>query len=104
DWLRKAGIDLNGIDPQKISIYGYGGGMLPQANSAERPIDLPELAIYVNGGDDGRFDAGDFIVFYAEGPDKISYNDLEKSFSVQKNLYADSEIGRASSRERSCNW
>lgn len=90
DWLRKAGIDLNGIDPQKISIYGYGGGMLPQANSAERPIDLPELAIYVNGEDDGRFDAGDFIVFYAEGPDKISYNDLEKSFSVQKNLYADS--------------
>lgn len=90
DWLAKAGVDLNDVDPQKISIFGYGGGMLPQANSAERPIDLPELAIYVNGEDDGRFDAGDFIVFYAEGPDKTSYNDLDNSFSVQKNLYADS--------------
>ena len=90
DWLKNAGIDLNGIDPQKISIFGYGGGMLPQANSAERPIDLPELAIYVSGEEDGRFDAGDFIIFYAEGPDKITYNDLDKSFSAQKNLYADS--------------
>lgn len=88
--LKKAGIDLNGIDPKHIGIFGYGGGMLPQANSAERHIDLPEIALFVHGEDDGRFDAGDFIVFYAEGPDKASYNDLDNSFSVQKNLYADS--------------
>lgn len=90
DALKEAGIDLNSIDPQNIGIFGYGGGMLPQANSAERPIDLPELAIQVSGEEDGRFDSGDFIVFYAEGPDKVFYNDLDNSFSVQKNLYADS--------------
>ncbi len=90
DILRKAGVDLNNIDPQKIGIFGYGGGMLAQANSVDRPIDLPEIAIHVSGEDDGRFDVGDFIVFYAEGPDQIAYNELDKSFSAQKNLYADS--------------
>src|SRR5690606_13604567 len=69
DLLQNAGVDIISIDPRKIGIFGYGGGMLPQSNSAPRPVDLPEMAIYVSGESDGRFDADDFIVFYAEGPD-----------------------------------
>lgn len=88
--LTKAGINLNSIDPHKISLYGYGGGMLPQLNSAARPIDLPELPIFISGGDDGKFDSQDFIAFYAEGPDRITYMAEEESFMVEKNLYADS--------------
>lgn len=74
-------------DPRKISIYGNVGGMLPQANSAPRPTDLTELAIYIQGEEDGVFNSQDFILFYAEGPDKISFDNQREIFRYEKNLY-----------------
>jgi hypothetical protein len=61
--FKKMGFDPSKTDPRKIKIYGNEGGMLPQANSAARPIDLTELAIQVQGESDGVFNAGDYILF-----------------------------------------
>ncbi len=67
-YLKKAGITTTSINPKHIKIHGYGGGMLPQENTAERPYDLPETAIMVIGEADGRFDKGDYILFYGQSP------------------------------------
>ncbi|MEM1272113.1 MAG: C25 family cysteine peptidase, partial [Bacteroidota bacterium] len=45
-----------------------GGRILPALNSDSRPVDLVETPSFVRGGGDGRFDAGDEVVFYATGP------------------------------------
>lgn len=76
-------------DPRNIKIYGNEGGMLPQANSIARPVDLIENAIHVQGESDGAFNSGDYILFYAQGPDKTYFDDEKEIFSYQKNLYAD---------------
>ena len=88
--LEEAGINLSKVNPKWISIHGYGGGMLPQLNSAERPVDLPEISIYVSGEQDEEFDQDDFIVFYAEGPDQRYYEEASSSFIKVKNIYSDS--------------
>ncbi|MEL6140913.1 MAG: type IX secretion system sortase PorU, partial [Bacteroidota bacterium] len=51
------------------------------------PDDLIEQAIYIEGEDDGRFDGGDFIVFYAEGPSVWEYNANSAVFSKEPNIY-----------------
>lgn len=74
-------------DPRKIKLYGNGGGMLPQPNSTPRPTDLTELAIYIQGEEDGVFNSQDFILFYAEGPDKVTFDEQNEIFRYEKNLY-----------------
>lgn len=81
------GVPVDNIDPRNISIYGNGGGMLPELTDTERQDDLYENAIFVQGENDGKFDGGDFILFYAEGPDKHFFNANTNSFNKPKNLY-----------------
>ncbi|MFZ4521541.1 MAG: type IX secretion system sortase PorU [Bacteroidales bacterium] len=89
DDLKKSGVDVGNINPRNLRIYGNGGGMLPEANSAARIDDLMENAIFVSGEEDGRFDAGDFILFYGQGPDRWDYNKTDKLFHCRKNVYSD---------------
>ncbi|REG90468.1 type IX secretion system sortase PorU [Flavobacterium aquicola] len=67
DFLQQLGINLNGINPKKIKIYGNGGKMLPLANSTFYPLDLNENSIQIQGENDGVFNSEDYILFYAEG-------------------------------------
>lgn len=87
--LQKAGIDPSKIDPKNIKIFTGQAGMLPQANSDARIVDLIEIPISVTGEADGKFDGSDYILFYGQGPDKISYNTKSNCFSYEKNLYSD---------------
>ena len=87
--LQRAGINISGIDPRHIRLFGNGGAMLPQANAAPRPDDLLENSIFVEGETDGRFDASDYVLFYAQSPHVIKYDSVAKSFSHQTNLYSD---------------
>ncbi len=66
--LEALGMDPGSIDPRRINIYGNGGGMLPQPNNVFRHDDLQQNAIEVVGESDGRFDPGDYVIFYAKGP------------------------------------
>ncbi len=89
DDLKAAGISVTGIDPRNLRIYGNGGGMLPEANSAPRTDDLMENSIYVSGEQDGRFDPGDYLLFYGQGPDHWDYNSTDHLFHCKKNIYSD---------------
>lgn len=67
DFLQQLGINLNGINPKKIKIYGNGGKMLPLENSSFYPDDLTENAIQIQGESDGVFNSEDYIIFYGQG-------------------------------------
>jgi hypothetical protein len=90
EWLNALeGVDASTIDPRQIKIYGNEGGKLPYYSEATRPDDLAENNIWVSGEGDGSFDPGDYILFYAEGPDKWSYNESLGQFLMEKNIYDD---------------
>ncbi len=82
-FLQSLGFDTN-VDPRKIKIYGNGGRMAPLLNSTPYPIDPAENAIRIVGEDDGNFDAGDYILFYAEGVDNWNTES-----ETNNNLYSD---------------
>jgi len=88
-FLQKLGIDVANVDPQKIQILGNGGRMLTERMDIPAPDDLAESAIYVEGESDGRFDQGDYILFYAEGTKNWSYNENTGVFSHSSNPYTD---------------
>ena len=87
--LQSFGIDPTSIDPATLRIFGNGGGMLPQANSATRPNDLEEMAIKVVGEEDGSFDTNDYLLFFADGADLIWYDTLANSFEYQHHSFTD---------------
>jgi len=78
-------IPVDQISPNNIHLYGNRGGFLPLKNSDARPDDLIENAIFVSGDGDNSFDPGDFILFYAEGPDRI--NTTNSKLAFEKNIY-----------------
>jgi len=89
DYLSSIGLDPSSLDPQKIQIYGNGGGMLPQANDAFRHDDLVQNRIEVRGEEDASFDPGDFVLFYAEGPHSFKWDVESQLFRHSLNLYSD---------------
>ncbi len=89
DQLKKMGFDPSSSDPRKLRIYGYGGGMLPQPNSSSRPTDLIENAIFISGEADGVFGKDDYLLFFAEGPDRVQYDINHESFAYESNLYSE---------------
>ena len=50
--------------------------------------DLRQIPIQVVDGGDGSFDAGDYILFFGEAPDKWTLNTTTKLFAHQKNLFS----------------
>jgi hypothetical protein len=88
EYLKNAGVNMTGFNPENIKIYGNGGGMLPQANNAERPDDLEENAIFIHGQGDGVFNGEDYILFYGED---ASHQKLleDGSLMYEKNFYSD---------------
>ncbi len=90
--LSSAGVSLNTITPNKLQLFGNTGGMLPQGNNVERPGGLKEIAVQIEGVEDGNFGANDFILFYAEGADKIYYDTDLAAWRKATNLYAESNF------------
>ncbi|GAB4332712.1 MAG: type IX secretion system sortase PorU [Flammeovirgaceae bacterium] len=88
NFLRNMGYDLASINPQKIQIWGNGGGMLPQANDAFRYWGVQENAIMVVGEEDGKFDNNDYVLFYAEGADKQILDLQNQIIRIEKNIYS----------------
>ena len=77
-----------GVDPANVRIFGYGGGVLPQSFLLPKIDDLPEVAVYMNKGSDGVFNAGDYILFYAQGVNKWSYDASKSMFTHVVNPYS----------------
>ncbi|WP_181309055.1 type IX secretion system sortase PorU [Rufibacter sp. XAAS-G3-1] len=89
--LQAMGVNLQNLNPRNLRLFGNGGGMLPQANSASRPDDLIENAIWVEGEQDGSFNANDYLLFYGQGPHTWSENLVtgQSPFRHTLNLYSD---------------
>lgn len=87
--LSAMGIQVAGLGSSKIRVHGYGGGMLPEKAGTPRYDDLPEIPVMVVDGGDGIFNAGDYIVFYARGPMKWTFNPQTGLFEHQPHLYSD---------------
>ncbi|MBK7428477.1 MAG: type IX secretion system sortase PorU [Saprospiraceae bacterium] len=87
DQLKKIGIDPDRINPAHIKIYSDGSGMLAESNDIDRVDDTEEIPIFVTGEADGKFDKGDLILFFAQGPDELKALNSEKRMSFVKNLY-----------------
>jgi len=84
--------DINGvsIDPKKIQIFCGGGGILPRLNSESTINDPLEIPLIVTGENDGNFDTGDAIYFYAPGPEIY---DLDGSRpEIKKNIYSENNF------------
>ena len=88
-FLKNAGLNPDKIDPRNIRLFGNKGGMLPQVNTATRPVDLIENAIFISGEADGVFNREDFILFYGEGPDEVFYEEKRNIFRYENNLYSE---------------
>jgi hypothetical protein len=87
--LKAAGIDPAVINPKKIRIFGNGGGMLPEANAKSRIDDLIENPVFVFGEEDGRFDPGDYILFYGQSPDSWVFSKIDNLYHHIKNVYSE---------------
>lgn len=85
--LNQMGISASSIDPRQIRIFSNKGGMLAGPNLSNRISDLVELPIFVTGESDGRFDADDRVIFYAEGPHQWKL--VNGKFQHDLNLYDD---------------
>ncbi len=88
DMLSDMGIDADNVDPRTIKIYNNGGYILPWKVSAPRPFGLTENAILVKGEEDGRFDAGDYILFYGRGTDFFEFDTLARKIKRNKHWYS----------------
>ena len=85
--LRELGFDPASIDPRQFGVFGRGGGMLPQENSADNEDDLPEVTIaFVGNAEDGRWDEGDYAVFYGQGPNR-SFTGQRGQLTHENHLY-----------------
>ncbi|NPD46387.1 type IX secretion system sortase PorU [Lentimicrobium sp. S6] len=82
-----SGIDFSGFTSSNIKVYGFGA-MLDESNATYKHPDIPEVAIKMIDGGDGSFDAGDYLLFYGEGPDNWTYDASNESFHHRLNIYA----------------
>lgn len=90
--FQKMGFSTSNSDPRRIKIYTQDSGMLPQPNNEPRINDLVEISLFVQGESDGVFNQQDYILFYAQGPDKVSYDQSRNIFDYSKHLYAKSNF------------
>lgn len=81
------GVNSNNVNPQNIKIYTNYGGTLPESMALSYPDDLIELPIFVNGEGDGKMNDADYILFYADGGDKLKINPNNNEYYFDKNIY-----------------
>lgn len=74
NFFNSIGIDPSTLNPKNIRIYGNGGYMMPEANSANRIDDLEENAIQVIGENDNVFDPNDYVLFYGQETNQWFYD------------------------------
>lgn len=82
------GVPIDGVDPQNIQVLSNLGGMAPIIPGADYRDDLQVLPIYSVGLEDRQFEAGDYMLVYAQGPDRWFFNDESGYFEFEKNLYS----------------
>jgi hypothetical protein len=86
--LLELGVPMANLQKNQISLFGNGGGMLPESNMAERHDDLKENAIYISGNATGLFGQNDFILFYGQSPNNWYYDESTGFYDHEVHLYS----------------
>ncbi len=72
-------LSSNGVvSGEGVKVYGGYHGDMPETFTKIITDDLQELAIYINKGSDGVFSSGDYILFYAQGPNEWVFDGIDK--------------------------
>ena len=88
--LSDLGISTSGLNPRNIHIYSTNAGSLPELNSEPRIDDLAEIAVFIEGENDDRWDPSDYILFYSPGSHKV-FKDTDSTLTRKTNIYDDSK-------------
>ena len=80
---------LAGQPCSTLAVYGAHSGMLELQNSRTPIGDLSQVATQiVDQNENGTFDAGDQLLFYAEGPSQWRYDPDLQCWTFQRHAYA----------------
>lgn len=74
-------------NPKNVQVYGYGGWMLDEDFLTEYIDDLPQVSIWMSNSPE-NFGSGDYILFYARGNIKWTYNKTTQEFVHTQNPYS----------------
>ena len=80
-------INMGISNPKNVQIYGYGGWALDEDFTNPYIDDLPQIAIWMSKPRT-EFTTGDYILFYAKGDIKWTYNKTRKEFIHSQNPYS----------------
>ncbi len=91
--LIQAGVPVSSLDldPRTLRLFNGGGKALPLDNSNPF-LELKELAIFVSGEEDGKFDAGDFILFYGWSPHNWDYDSTGNKATFHTNPFTNDNV------------
>ena len=78
--LSAAGVPIAAVDPATIQIFNNGGRELAENVSVARADSLIENAILIHGEEDGRFDSGDYLLFYGRSLEGEYYSSAEARY------------------------
>ncbi len=89
-FFQQAGINVSGINPATIKIYGNGGQELPFDNFIAVPTDLVENPIYIYNEVSGTFGNNDYILFFGSAPTGWNYDRIPRKYNHYINHYTNS--------------
>lgn len=87
--LKNMGMQVDGINPDHIAMFGKGGAMLSETAGQRYRDDLTEISIRVVTNTPGVFAEGDYILFYGEGPRTWTLNPFSNRINHATHLYTD---------------
>ncbi|MEE8576980.1 MAG: C25 family cysteine peptidase, partial [candidate division Zixibacteria bacterium] len=88
--LQSAGLSLINLESSSIRLFNSGGRILSLMNSDPRP-QFEEIAIIVEDGGDGVFEAIDRIYFFGESVDRWVY-EIGEPVSHVNNIYTATNV------------
>ena len=86
-FLNDMGVDVSSLGSDAINIFGNGSGVLSENNNDYRHDDVIKNSILVEDGNDGIFNNGDYLLFYAKGPHRWNFDGT--MFSHKSHEYSD---------------
>lgn len=82
-------INISGVNPKNIRVFGYPEGMLPENIGNSIPNSLTEIASFFEGESDNEFNDNDYLLFFAKAANGWEFNSTNKTYKHEKHLYSD---------------
>ena len=90
--LSAAGIPLASLDPKTIQVFNNGGRELPHDVLTARPDSLIETPILIVGGEDGKMDAADYLIFYTRSLNGYDFDQSTESLRHYIHRYSKENV------------